>query len=95
MAKFGRFVTGLVLVGATVGAGLGAVVLGAAPAGAATLITVNDTGDGTPVPANCLLPTEGVCTLRAAIEAANTSGGDATITLPNATYSILSGPLVL
>ena len=36
MAKFWRFITGLVLVGATVGAGLGAVVLGAAPAGAAT-----------------------------------------------------------
>ena len=33
MAKFWRFITGLVLVGATVGAGLGAVVLGAAPAG--------------------------------------------------------------
>ena len=36
MAKFWRFITGLLLVGATVGAGLGAVVLGAAPAGAAT-----------------------------------------------------------
>ena len=80
--KFGGFVTGLVLVGATVGAGLGAVVLGGAPAGAATLITVNDAGDGAPVPANCLLATEGDCTLRAAVEAA--VGGDTTITLPDA-----------
>ena len=82
MAKFGRFVTGLVLVGATVGAGLGAVVLGAARAGAATLITVTDAGDGAG-PFNCTTP-GGDCTLRAAIAAANTSGGDATITLPDA-----------
>ena len=82
MVKFGRIVTGLVLVGATVGAGLGAVVLGGAPAGAATLITVNDAGDAAPVPANCLLATEGDCTLRAAVEAA--VGGDTTITLPDA-----------
>ena len=80
--KFGRFVTGLVLVGATVGAGLGAVVLGGAPAGAATLITVTDAGDGAG-PFNCTTP-GGDCTLRAAIAAANTSGGDATITLPDA-----------
>ena len=89
--KFGRFVTGLVLVGATVGAGLGAVVLGGAPAGAATFITVNDAGDVTNVPANCLLPTEGDCTLRAATSAANTSGGDATITLPDAN-TVLNNP---
>ena len=72
MAKFGRFITGLVLVGATVGAGLCAAVLGGTAAGAATLITVNDAGDVTNVPANCLLPTEGDCTLRAAISAATT-----------------------
>ena len=84
MAKFGRFITGLTLVGATIGAGLGVGVLGAAPAGAATAITVNDAGDGTPVPANCTLTPEGDCTLRAAITAANTSGGDAVITLPDA-----------
>jgi hypothetical protein len=97
MAKFGRFVTGLVLVGATVGAGLGAVVLGGTAAGAATLITVNDVGDGPPVPANCTLATELDCTLRAAIEAADASTGDVTITLPNATYSLLNanGSLVL
>jgi hypothetical protein len=108
MAKFGRFVTGLVLVGATVGAGLGAVVLGGTAAGAATLITVNDAGDGAPVPANCLLATEGDCTLRAAIEAADASTGDVTVTLPDASlvpnspspthlYSLLNanGSLVL
>ena len=107
MKTFWRFVTGLIVVGATVGAGLGAVVLGAAPAGAATtLITVNDAGDGVPVPANCLLATEGDCTLRAAVEAA--VGGDTTIALPDAnsvpnnpslthTYTLLNanGSLVL
>ena len=53
MAKFRRFITGLVLVGATVGAGLGAVVLGGTAAGAPTPITVNDAGDGGAVPASC------------------------------------------
>ena len=93
MAKFWRFITGLVLVGATVGAGLGALVLGGAPAGAASLtITVNDASDGPAVPASCTTtPTEGDCTLRAAITAANTSGGDVTITLPDASM-VLNNP---
>ncbi len=105
MAKFGRFITGLVLVGATVGAGLGAVVLGGAPAGAATLITVTDAGDGLG-PFNCA--PGGDCSLRAAITAANASASDATISLPDAStvahnassnhlYSVLNanGSLVL
>jgi hypothetical protein len=36
------------------------------------------------VPANCTLVVEGDCTLRTAIQAANASAGDATITLPDA-----------
>jgi hypothetical protein len=60
---FGRFITGLVLVGSTVGAGI---------------------GDGSPVPPNCTMATEGDCTLRATIEAANRIGADATITRPDA-----------
>jgi len=83
MTRIGRFMAGLVLVGSTVGTGIGIAVLDGAAAGAATLITVNDASDGSPVPANCL-GVEGDCTLRAAIEAANASAGDATITLPDA-----------
>src|SRR6516225_1617751 len=70
------------IVGAPIGAGLGVVVLGAAPAGAATAYTVTDAGDGAG-PFSCTTP-GGDCSLRAAIAAANTSGGDAVITLPDA-----------
>jgi hypothetical protein len=82
MAKFGRFITGLMVAGATIGAGLGVGVLAAAPAGAATAYTVTDAGDGAG-PFDCVTP-GGDCSLRAAITAANTSGGDAVITLPDA-----------
>ncbi len=84
MAKFGRFVTGLVLVGATVGAGLGAVVLDAASAGAASPITVNTTVDSSTVTAaNCTPGAEvpGACNLRDAL--AEASGGDTLINLPD------------
>ena len=81
MAKFGRFITGLMVGGATIGVGLGVGVLGATQAGAATTYTVTDASDGTGVGA---CATAGDCTLRQAINAANTSGGDATITLPDA-----------
>ncbi len=81
MAKFGRFITGLTIGGATIGVGLGVGVLGATQAGAATAYTVTDAADGTGVGA---CATGGDCTLRQAIDAANTSGGDAVITLPDA-----------
>ncbi len=89
MTKFGRFFTGLTVAGATIGAGLGAGLLGAAPAGAATAYTVTDAADGTGVGACATLG--GDCTLRQAINAANGSGGDAVITLPDA-YTVANNP---
>ncbi len=50
---------------------------------AQTAITVNDAGDSSPTPGNCVLSTEGDCTLRAAIEEAETLGTDVDITLPD------------
>ncbi len=82
MTRFGRFMAGLVLVGSTVGAGLGVVVLGVSPAGAATAFTVTDANDGAG-PFDCSTPS-GDCSLRAAITAANAVAGDSVITLPDA-----------
>jgi hypothetical protein len=79
-----RFSAGVFLIASIVGAGagVGVEVLTAGPAGAQTPITVNDAGDAAPVMANCAGPTEGDCTLRAAILYANTQTGGADITLP-------------
>ena len=85
MVKFGRFVTGLVLVGATVGAGLGAVVLDATSAGAAGPINVNTTVDSSTVTAaNCTPGSEvaGACNLRDALAEAAVIGTTA-INLPD------------
>jgi hypothetical protein len=85
MALVRRFVAGLAVVTLGVGTGVGVEVAGQATAGALVTITVNDAGDAAPVPANCTAtPTEGDCTLRAAIEAANAATDDTTITLPDA-----------
>jgi CSLREA domain-containing protein len=77
-----RLLAGLALSAFGAGAVVGADVISQSTAGAAITITVNDASDGAPVPANCT--TSGPCTLRAAIQAANASAGDATITLPDA-----------
>ena len=82
MTRFGRFTAGLVLLSSTAAAGVGALVLGGAPAGAATAITVTDAADGAG-PFDCATP-GGDCSLRAALVAANASAGDAVITLPDA-----------
>jgi CSLREA domain-containing protein len=80
----GRFTAGFLLVVLSVGGALAAVVGVPTAAGALVTITVNDAGDATPTPANCTAVTEGDCTLRAAIQAANAAGDDTTITLPDA-----------
>jgi hypothetical protein len=84
MAFVRRFVAGWAVVTLGVGTGVGVQVFGQAAAGALVTITVNDAGDAAPVPANCVLSTEGDCTLRAAIQAANAASDDTTITLPDA-----------
>ena len=61
MAKFGRFITGLVLVGSSVGAGI---------------------GDGSPMPANGTMATEGRCAPPSRWPTA--SAADTTITLTDA-----------
>ena len=87
MAKFGRFVTGLVLVGATVGAGLGAVVLDAAPAGAASApsTSTRTVDSSTVTAANCTPGSEVAdsCNLRDALAEA-AAVGDTAINLPDA-----------
>src|SRR5512142_1870390 len=67
---------------------LSLILLFLAPAqGHAATFTVNDPGDTAPVPANCVSGT-GVCTLRAAVLAANTSPAADTIVLPAGTYTL-------
>ena len=63
-----RFLGGLFILGAAVGAGkIGVAVL---PTAAATVIVVNDASDSSPVPGDCVTSPETDCTLRAALEEA-------------------------
>jgi hypothetical protein len=81
----GRFTAGCaLLVGVLGGAGLTLLPAATSSAGAAITIVVNDANDASPTPANCTMPTEGDCTLRAAVLAANAAADDAVITLPDA-----------
>jgi hypothetical protein len=81
-----RFFGSIFILGAAIGAGtIGVAVLSSAPAGADTVITVNDAGDPSPTPGNCILATEGDCSLRAALEAATAAAEDVTINLANPT----------
>jgi hypothetical protein len=80
-----RFFGSLFILGAAVGAGtIGVAVVSAAPAGAVTLITVNDASDpASPLPAiNCAPGSETDCTLRAALAEA-TVLNTVTINLPD------------
>ena len=65
--------------------------LGFASAASAATFNVNDTRDlpqsGTATPGTCV-STASTCTLRAAVQAANESGGPSMINLPSGTYSI-------
>jgi hypothetical protein len=86
--KLARFLGGLFIIGATVGAGtIGVGVLSSAPAAAATMITVSDASDPTtPVPAsNCTPNAETDCTLRAALAEATVLNQAVTIDLPDPT----------
>ena len=88
MTRFGRFLAGLVLVGSTVGAGLGTGVLSSilqgSPAGAASVINVQTPNDNATVtPANCSPGSETPgCTLRDALSEAGDIG-DTVINLPD------------
>ncbi len=77
-----RFFAGLALLIFGASADRGVSIIAPTTAGAAISITVNDASDNAPVPGNCIAT--GPCTLRAAIEEANASAGDTTITLPDA-----------
>ena len=85
MKVVARFVASLSVIVFVIGGavGLGAVLIESSPAGAITTITVNDAGDATPTPSNCVTPTEGDCTLRAALLQAAILDGDVTINLPD------------
>ena len=65
--------------------------LGLTGAASAATFTVNDTTDAaltTPNSTNCVSTDAGSCTLRAAVQAADNTGGASQITVPGGTYKL-------
>ncbi len=84
-----RFLGGLFILGATSARERSA--WPCCPSAAATVITVNDASDSSPVPGDCITSPETDCTLRAALEEATVLNQAVTIDLPDPA-TVLNNP---
>src|SRR6185312_14287439 len=94
LKRFGRISGGFALLIGVMGAGAGLALLpiATAPAGAAITINVTTPNDSDipAVPDNCAPASESPCTLRDALGYAQEQATDATISLTDNTYQVLS-----